>query len=83
MTSWPSTTSLFQIHYSDYSAFNDDNISYKVGACKISSFKLLEFSICAPHKVGTYSYEFQLGTDIENLFGQMLKISLIVKKDER
>ena len=55
---WPSTTCLYQIDYSKYSAFNDDSISFKVGDCKPTSFKQQEVTICAPSEPGTFSYEF-------------------------
>jgi hypothetical protein len=42
LDNWPSTTSLYQIDYSRYSAFNDDKISFKAGDCKINFFKFLE-----------------------------------------
>jgi len=79
---WPSSTSLYQIDFSKYSAFNDDTISFNVGDCKSTTFKQLEMAICAPSEPGTFSYEFQMGTDVENLFGEVAKIILIVEEEE-
>lgn len=81
-TNWPSTTSLYQIDYSKYSGFNDDTISFKVGDCKTNVFKLLELPICAPGEAGTFTYDFQMGTEQENLFGQVARITLIVEEEE-
>jgi hypothetical protein len=43
---------------------------------------LIELYICAPNKPGTYTYDFQMGTDVENLFGDVVKITLKVEEDE-
>ena len=79
LDTWPSTTSLYQIDYSKFSAFNDDKISIKANECKSQGYKFIEVPICAPSEPGTYTYSFQMGTDLETLFGQEITITLIVE----
>lgn len=63
LDNWPGNTSLYQIDYSKYSAFDDDKISIKAGDCKSTASKFLEVPICAPKEAGTFTYDFQMGTD--------------------
>ena len=82
LENWPSTTSLYQINYSKYSAFKDEKISLKAGECKSGYYKYLEVSICAPKEAGTFTYDFQMGTDLKSLFGEVVQITLIVEEEE-
>ena len=83
MNNWPVTTKLYEIAYSDYSAFNDQKNFIKAGDCKANSHKFLELRVCGPRVPGKFTYTFRLGSDgIDSLFGAEAKINITVEEEE-
>lgn len=69
---WPQSTKLYQVAYSNYSAFKADQWQFiKVGACDVNSIKVLDVKILAlKGHIGTFTFNFRLGINVENLFGE-------------
>lgn len=78
---WPPTSFLYQIASSEFPVLKFNKISLKVGSCKSLYFRFLEPLICAPDSLGTFTYHFQMGTEKEIMFGEIIKITLIVTDD--
>lgn len=66
---WPQETFLYQVNYSNVSAFRSGECRMRVGNCNVDGIKTIDIKVNSPSAPGTYNYDFRFGIESEGLFG--------------
>jgi hypothetical protein len=66
---WPPDTFIYQVNYSNVSAFRGSESKMLVGNCNAEGIKTIDIKINAPGVAGTNTYDLRFGVESEGLFG--------------